>query len=30
MIADKEQKIAGPRQIYTGAREREYLPVDQR
>jgi citrate synthase len=30
MIDDKEQKIARPRQIYTGAREREYLPVDQR
>ena len=29
MIDDKEQKIARPRQIYTGARDREYVPVDQ-
>ena len=30
MIDDKEQRIARPRQIYTGAREREYVPVGQR
>ncbi len=30
MITDKEQKIARPRQIYTGEREREYVPIDQR
>src|SRR5687767_3023719 len=30
MIDDPEQKIARPRQIYTGAREREYVPVDGR
>jgi citrate synthase len=30
MIDDKEQKIARPRQIYTGAREREYVAIDQR
>ncbi len=30
MIDDKEQRIARPRQIYTGARALEYLPVDQR
>ena len=30
MIEDKEQKIARPRQIYTGERTRDYLPVDQR
>src|SRR6201991_1794538 len=30
MIDDKEQKIARPRQIYTGARARDYVPVDQR
>jgi citrate synthase len=30
MVQDEEQKIARPRQIYTGAREREYVPVDQR
>jgi citrate synthase len=27
---DSDQKIARPRQIYTGAREQEYVPVDQR
>src|SRR3954449_7140570 len=30
MIQDKEQKIARPRQIYTGERSRDYVPVDQR
>jgi citrate synthase len=30
MIDDKEQKIARPRQIYTGARGRDYVPIDQR
>src|SRR5436305_5332210 len=30
MIDDKEQKIARPRQIYTGARGREYKPLEQR
>jgi citrate synthase len=30
MIQDDEQKIARPRQIYTGDRERTYVPVDQR
>jgi citrate synthase len=30
MINDPEQKIARPRQIYTGAREREYVPLEQR
>jgi citrate synthase len=30
MIEDKEQKIARPRQIYTGERTRDYRPVDQR
>jgi citrate synthase len=30
MIQDKEQKIARPRQIYTGHRTRDYLPMDQR
>jgi citrate synthase len=30
MIDDKEQKIARPRQIYTGAREREYVPIAER
>ena len=30
MQEDSETKIARPRQIYTGAREREYLPVERR
>ena len=30
MIDDSEQKIARPRQIYTGARELDYVPMDQR
>jgi citrate synthase len=30
MVQDPEQKIARPRQVYTGAREREYVPVDAR
>jgi citrate synthase len=30
MIDDPEQKIARPRQIYTGARDRDYVPVDRR
>ena len=30
MIDDTEQKIARPRQIYTGERERDYVPVDER
>ena len=30
MIEDREQKIARPRQIYTGDRMREYVPVSQR
>jgi citrate synthase len=30
MITDPEQKIARPRQIYTGARERTYTPVAKR
>ena len=30
MIDDKEQKIARPRQIYTGERERDYVPMDER
>ena len=29
-IVDPEQKIARPRQIYTGAAERAYVPVEQR
>ena len=30
MIEDGEQKIARPRQIYTGARTRDYVPMDLR
>src|ERR1700712_4183362 len=30
MMDDKEQKIARPRQIYTGERERNYVPVEKR
>ncbi len=30
MVDDPEQKIARPRQIYTGARDRDYVPIDQR
>ena len=30
MVQDDEQKIARPRQIYTGQRAREYEPIDDR
>jgi citrate synthase len=30
MVQDPEQKIARPRQIYTGERSREYVPLAQR
>jgi citrate synthase len=30
MVQDSEQKIARPRQIYTGDRDKEYVPIDQR
>ncbi len=30
MIEDSEQKIARPRQIYTGARDRDYVPIEER
>jgi citrate synthase len=30
MIDDPEQKIARPRQIYTGARDRDYVPISER
>src|ERR1700704_3788533 len=30
MVEDDEQKIARPRQIYTGERQRDYVPIDQR
>jgi citrate synthase len=30
MIADPEQKIARPRQVYTGAEERPYVPMNKR
>jgi len=30
MLQDPEQKIARPRQIYTGSRPRDYVPLDER
>jgi hypothetical protein len=30
MVTDSETKIARPRQIYTGAREQDYVPIEQR
>ena len=30
MVEDPEQKIARPRQVYTGERERDYVPLGQR
>ena len=30
MVEDPEQKIARPRQIYTGERDRDYVPIEQR
>jgi citrate synthase len=30
MILDPEQKIARPRQIYTGAARRDYVPIGKR
>ena len=30
MVQDAEQKIARPRQLYIGERERDYVPLDQR
>ncbi|HYJ22246.1 MAG TPA: citrate/2-methylcitrate synthase, partial [Solirubrobacterales bacterium] len=30
MVDDPEQKIARPRQIYTGERERDYVALDDR
>jgi citrate synthase len=30
MVGDKDTKIARPRQVYTGARERDFVPMDQR
>jgi len=30
MVQDSEQKIARPRQIYTGSRERDYVAIEQR
>src|SRR5213082_2572384 len=30
MVQDPEQKIARPRQIYTGERDRDYVPIDER
>ncbi len=30
MVDDSEQKIARPRQVYTGDRDRDYVPIEQR
>jgi citrate synthase len=30
MLADSEQKIARPRQIYTGYGKRDFVPIDNR
>jgi citrate synthase len=30
MVQDPEQKISRPRQIYTGGRERDYVPIERR
>jgi citrate synthase len=30
MVKDEETKIARPRQIYTGQRDRDYVPIDKR
>jgi citrate synthase len=30
MITDPEQKIARPRQVYTGARTIDYVPIEKR
>jgi citrate synthase len=30
MVQDEEQKIARPRQVYVGEREREYVPIEDR
>ncbi|MGZ6709621.1 MAG: citrate synthase [Solirubrobacteraceae bacterium] len=30
MVQDSEQKIARPRQVYTGERQRDYVPLEQR
>jgi len=29
-VSDPEQRIARPRQIYTGVRQRDYLPATER
>jgi citrate synthase len=30
MVGDPEQKIARPRQIYTGGRDLDFVPIEQR
>ena len=30
MLLDKDQKIARPRQIFTGQAERPFVPIDKR
>jgi citrate synthase len=30
MVKDPEQKIARPRQVYTGPKRRDYVPMNER
>jgi citrate synthase len=30
MIEDPKQKIGRPRQLYTGAKQRDYVPISRR
>ena len=30
MICDPEQKISRPRQIFTGSKRRDFIPIDRR
>ena len=30
MLLDSEQRIARPRQVFVGAREQDYVPIDER
>jgi citrate synthase len=29
-VQDKEQKIARPKQVYTGIRSRDFIPISER
>jgi citrate synthase len=30
MLTDQDQKLARPKQVYLGAAERDYVPMDKR